>query len=93
MRTKVLFGVSAFVAIWTLMVHVRSHWNPILAYPLYFGLQVHSFVVGQHQTLTWDKIGFTAELVANLALYLTAALAISAKFKSSQNADKTAGSR
>ena len=93
MRTKVLLGVSGFVVIWTLIVHVPLHWNPILAYPLYFGLTVHSLVVGQHQTLAWDKIGFAAELVANLALYLAAALAICTRFKSSQIADKTARSR
>jgi len=83
MRTKAFLGVSAFVVIWTLIVHVPQHWNPILAYPLYFGLAVHSFVVDQHQTLTWDKIGFAAELAANLVFYLAATLAISTRFKSS----------
>jgi hypothetical protein len=77
MRTRLLLGASAFVVIWTLIVHLPSHWNPVLAYPLYLGLAVHSFVVGEHQTLTWDKIGFGAELAANLAIYLTATLAIS----------------
>jgi hypothetical protein len=93
MRTKVLLGVSAFVVTWTLIVHVSWHWNPILAYPLYFGLAVHSFVVGQHQTLPWDKIGFAAELAANLAFYLAATLAISTRFKSSEIADKMPRSR
>jgi hypothetical protein len=93
MRTRALLGVSAFVVIWTLIVHLPLHWNPILAYPLSFGLTVHSFVVGQHRTLNWDRIGFAAELAANLALYLAAALAISARFKSAQIADKTAPSR
>jgi hypothetical protein len=79
-RTKALLGVSAFVVIWTLIVHVPSHWNPLLAYPLYFGLALHSLVVGQHQALSWDKIGFTAELVTNLAIYLAATLAISTRF-------------
>jgi hypothetical protein len=74
MRTKILLGVSAFVVIWTLIVHAQSHWNPVLAYPLYVGLAFHSVVVGQHQTLTWDKIGFAAELTANLAIYLIASL-------------------
>jgi hypothetical protein len=82
MRTKTLLGVSAFVVIWTLVVHVPRPWNPILAYLLYVGLAVHSLVVGQHQTLTWDKIGFGAELAANLPIYLVATLAISARFKS-----------
>ena len=80
MRTKILMGVAAFVVIWTLLVHLPSHWNPVLAYPLYLGLVFHSFVVGQHQTLTWDKIGFAAELAANLAIYLTATLAIPTRF-------------
>jgi hypothetical protein len=93
MRTKASLGVSVFVVIWTLVVHVPRHWNPILAYPLYFGLAVHSLVVGQHQTLTWDKIGFAAELAANLAIYLAATLAISTRFKSSQSADKMPRSR
>jgi hypothetical protein len=93
MRTKALLGISAFVVIWTLVVHVPRHWNPILAYPLYFGLAAHSLVVGQHQTLTWDKIGFAAELAANLAIYLAATLAISTRFKSSPTADKTTYSR
>jgi hypothetical protein len=80
MRTKILLGVSAFVVIWTLIVHMPSHWNPVLACPLCLGLALHSFVVGQHQTLTWDKIGCAAELAANLAIYLAATLAISARF-------------
>jgi hypothetical protein len=90
MRTKALLGVAVFVVIWTLIAHVPQHWNPVLAYPLYFGLTIHSFVVGQHQNLTWDKIGFAAELAANLAIYLAATLAIAAKFKSPRIADKTA---
>jgi hypothetical protein len=75
MRTKVLLGASAFVVIWTLIVHLPRHWDPILAYPLYLG--------------TWDKIGFAAELAANLAFYLAATLAISTRSKSSQGTDKT----
>jgi hypothetical protein len=80
MRTKILLGVSAFVAIWTLVVHLQSHWNPILACPLYLGLAFHSFVVGQHQTLAWDKIGFTAELAVNLAVYLLASVTVLNRF-------------
>jgi hypothetical protein len=34
---------------------------------------IHSFVVGQYQTLTRDRIGFAAELTVNLAVYLAAA--------------------
>ena len=80
MRMKIILGVSVLVVIWTLIVHLPAHWNPVLAYPLYLGLVLHSFVVGQHQTLTWDKIGFAAELAANLAIYLVATLALSVRF-------------
>jgi hypothetical protein len=71
-------------------VHLPRHWNPILAYPLYCRTFARR---RQHQTLTWDKIGLAAELAANLAIYLAATSAISARFKSPQITDKTLHSR
>ena len=72
-RTKIRLGVAAFVIVWTILVHAQSHWNPILAYPLYPGNMVHLLVTGGHGgTLTQEKIGFAAELATNLLVYLAA---------------------
>jgi len=45
-RTKIRLGVAAFVIVWTILFHAQSHWNPILAYPLYPGNMVHLLVTG-----------------------------------------------
>ena len=66
-------GVATFVVVWTILVHAQSHWNPILAYPLYPGSMVSLLVTGGHGgTLTQQKIGFAAELTANLFIYFGA---------------------
>jgi len=72
-KTKIMLGVVASVIVWTILVHAQSHWNPILAYPLYPGDMVHLLVTGGHGgTLTQEKVGFAAELAANLFVYLAA---------------------
>jgi len=79
-KKNVSLGVAALVVIWTIVVHAQSHWNPILAYPLWAGIAAHSFVVDNHHTLTWDKIGFATELAVNLATYLALTIVITARF-------------
>jgi len=72
---RIMAGVATFVVVWTILVHAQSHWNPILAYPLYPGNMVSLLVTGGHGgTLTQEKIGFAVELTANLFVYLAATL-------------------
>jgi hypothetical protein len=72
-KTKIMWAVAAFVIVWTILVHAQSHWNPILAYPLYPGDMVHLLITDGHGgTLTQEKVGFAAELAANLFVYLAA---------------------
>ena len=80
-KTKMMAGVAAFVIVWTILVHAQSHWNPILAYPLYPGNMVHLLVTGGHGgTLTQEKIG----LAANLFVYLAAAFILLRVVRSSK---------
>jgi len=73
MKMKIISGVVAFVVAWTILAHAQSHWNPSLAYPLYSGMMVSLVVTGGHGgTLTQEKLGFAAELAANLLAYLAA---------------------
>jgi|HubBroStandDraft_2_1064218.scaffolds.fasta_scaffold1395122_1 hypothetical protein len=82
MKTKVVLGVVTFVAAWTVFVHAQSHWNPILAYPLYPGEMVSLLVTGGHGgTLTQDRVGFAAELTVNLLAYLAATLILLRVFR------------
>ena len=72
-KTKIMLGVVASVIVWTILVHAQSHWSPILAYPLFPGDMVHLLVTGGHGgTLAQEKVGFAAELAANLFVYLAA---------------------
>ena len=84
-ETKIMSGVAAAVIVWTILVHAQSHWNPILAYPLYPGNMVHLLVTGGHGgTLTQEKIGFAAELAANLFVYLASAFILLRVVRSSK---------
>jgi hypothetical protein len=74
MKKKIMFGVIVFVVFWTILVHAQSHWNPILAYPLHPGEMVGLRITGGHGgTIAQDRVGFAAELTANLIVYLAAA--------------------
>jgi hypothetical protein len=76
-KTKIMLGVGAFVILWTILIHARSHWNPILAYPLYPGEMVHLLITGGHGgTLMQEKFGFAAEVIANILVYLAATFSL-----------------
>jgi hypothetical protein len=84
-ETKIILGVGAVVIVWTIFVHAQSHWNPVLAYPLYPGNMVHLLVTGGHGgTRTQERVGFAAELTTNLFAYLAATFILLRAVRSSK---------
>ncbi len=79
-----MLGIAAFVISWTILIHAQSHWNPVLAYPLYPGNLVSLLVTGGHGgTITQDRVGFAAELSTNLFAYLAATFILFRAFRRS----------
>jgi len=67
---KVVIAVCVFVIVLTVLNHVIL--TPILFYQLHLGLMVHLLITGAHGgTLAQEKIGFAAELLTNLTVYIS----------------------
>jgi hypothetical protein len=85
MKTKIMLVGATFVVAWTVLVHAQSHWNPILAYPLYPGEMLSLLVTGGHGgTLTQERVGFAAELTVNVLAYLATILILLRVFRFSK---------
>ena len=68
-----LIAVCVFVIVLTALNRVTL--TPFLFYSLYPGLMVHLLITGAHGgTLAQEKIGFVAELLTNLTIYVSLAL-------------------
>ena len=67
--------IAACVFVTGVTVFNRVTWTPVLIYPLYPGLMVHLLITGGHGgTLTQQRIGFVAELLTNLTVYVAGTL-------------------